>query len=78
MPDILPWFPLSNVTARYVYPDKEVEYVANVWIDSTQNIVSSNELGGDTKADRKSGEPRNARERRAVHFLKQNLLAVAP
>ncbi|MGB7324152.1 MAG: hypothetical protein WBD31_04730 [Rubripirellula sp.] len=37
MPDPVPWFPLSNVTTQYVYPDKDVEYVANVWIDSTQN-----------------------------------------
>ena len=30
MPDAVPWFPLSNVTARYVYPDKDVEHVATI------------------------------------------------
>jgi hypothetical protein len=38
IPDAVPWFPLSNVTARYVYRDKQVEYVANVWVDSTRNF----------------------------------------
>lgn len=38
MPDSVPWFPLSNVTKRYIYPGKDAEYVSNIWIDSSQNF----------------------------------------
>lgn len=39
MPDAVQWFPLTNVTERYVYPDDNVEYVANIWVDSTQKLA---------------------------------------
>lgn len=39
IPDEIPWFPLANVTERYVYPDKEAEYVANIWVESAKNVA---------------------------------------
>lgn len=39
MPEMLSWFPLANVTERYVVPDDDVAYVANIWVDSMQNLA---------------------------------------
>ena len=39
MPDALSWFPLTNVTGRYVHPDDDTDYVANLWVDSNQNLA---------------------------------------
>ncbi|TWT78681.1 hypothetical protein CA13_00770 [Planctomycetes bacterium CA13] len=39
VPDPVPWFPLQNVDSIYSYPDADVEYVANVWVDAEQNVA---------------------------------------
>ncbi|HUG67239.1 MAG TPA: hypothetical protein VMM76_05790 [Pirellulaceae bacterium] len=45
IPDPIDWFPLKNVTSIYVHPDSNSypggkrEYVANLWVDSSENIA---------------------------------------
>jgi len=33
------WFPLEDVTAIYVYPDGDHEYVANLWVNAHEKLM---------------------------------------